>query len=163
MSETHWKSQVNPDYLGSYAIPPNGSLVLTIKSVSKEIVPNPAGEKKECLVIHFTENVKPMVCNRTNGKNIQKALKTPYIEQWAGQKIELYSSKVKAFGEVTDAIRVRDYPVVTKTIDPKQAITKLKACKTQDELKTTYMALTKDEQAHVDVIKAKDEMKGKLK
>lgn len=160
---THWRSQVNPDYLGAYAIPPNGSLIVTIKSLSKEMVTSPTGEKKECLVIHFVENYKPMVCNRTNGKNITKALKTPYIQNWAGHKIELYSSKVKAYGEEVDGLRVRDMAPVAKVVDYKKAIEAINKSKTLDELKTFYMALTPEEQAHKEVVKAKDELKTKLK
>lgn len=159
---THWKGQVNPDYLGAYAVPPNGSLIVTIKSVSKEMVPSPTGDRKECLVVHFVENYKPMVCNRTNGKAIEKALKSPYIEKWAGQKIELYSSKVKAFGEEMDALRVRNIAPVAKVVDYKKAIEAINKSKTLDELKKFYMALTPEEQAHKEVIKAKDELKTKL-
>jgi hypothetical protein len=161
---THWKSQVNPDYLGAYAIPPNQTLILTIKSATKELVPSPNGDRKECLVIHFSEkDIKPMVCNRTNGKNIQKALKSPYLEEWIGKKIELYVSKVKAFGDTMDAIRVRDYAPVIKQIDPIEAIKKLNLCKTAEELKNAYLSLSKDEQSNAEVIKAKDLLKDKLK
>lgn len=161
---THWKSQVNPDYLGAYAIPPNQTLILTIKSATKELVPSPNGDRKECLVIHFMEaNVKPMVCNRTNGKNIQKALKTPYIEEWMGKKIELYVSKVKAFGDTMDAIRVRDYAPVIAPLDTTSALKKINDCTTAEQLKNVYLSLSKDEQSHVDVIRTKDELKAKLK
>ena len=159
---THWKGQVNPDYLGAYAVPPNGSLILTIKDVHKDLVASPSGEKKECLVVYWKEDYKPMVCNRTNGKAIEKALKSPYIETWKGKQVELYSSRVKAFGEEIDALRVRNIAPVAKVIDPKKAIESVNKAKTVDELRKFYMALTPEEQAHKDVIKAKDDMKAKL-
>lgn len=123
MSEqkTHWKKLHNPDYIGSYALEPGQDLVVTIKKVQLESVHNITANKKEdCVVIHFVENVKPMICNSTNSKIIQKLYKTPYIEEWAGKKIQLYSAKVKAFGEVMEALRVREYmPKEAKKIDVK--------------------------------------------
>ena len=160
---THWKGQVNPDYLGAYAIPPEGSLILTIKMVRKELVSSPTGEKKECLVVHWMESFKPMVCNRTNGKTIERVVKSPYIEQWVGKKVELYSSRVKAFGEEMDALRVKAIAPEVLLIDTKPAIEKLKTSTTLEELKVAYTSLTQDEQNHIEVVKIKDQLKAKLK
>ena len=111
---THWKKLTNPDYLGAYALEPGQDLIVTIKSVANEVVTGTDGKKETCSVMHFTENVKPLVLNATNSKTITKLLKTPYIEQWAGRKIQLYvESGIKAFGDIVDAIRVRPFlPVV---------------------------------------------------
>ena len=111
---THWKKLTNPDYLGAYALEPGQDLIVTIKSVANEVVTGTDGKKETCSVMHFAENVKPLVLNATNSKTITKLLKTPYIEQWAGRKIQLYvESGIKAFGDIVDAIRVRPFlPVV---------------------------------------------------
>lgn len=107
---THWKKLTNPDYLGAYALEPGQDLIVTIKSVANEVVTGTDGKKETCSVMHFVENVKPMVLNATNSKTITKLLKTPYIEQWAGRKIQLYvESGIKAFGDIVDAIRVRPF------------------------------------------------------
>ena len=107
---THWKKLTNPDYLGTYALEPNQDLIVTIKSVATELVTGSEGKKETCLVMRFMENVKPMVLNATNSKTITKLLKTPYIEEWAGRKIQLYiQTGVKAFGDVVDALRVRPF------------------------------------------------------
>ena len=47
-------------------------------------------------------------------------------------------------------------------IDPTTAIAKIGAAKTLDELKAVYSGLTKQEQAHPDVVKAKDARKGEV-
>ena len=104
---THWKKLTNPDYLGSYALEPGQDLIATIKSVGNEEVTGSDGKKEICSVMHFVENVKPMILNATNNKTIAKLFKTPYIEEWAGRKIQIYTEKVKAFGDVVDALRVR--------------------------------------------------------
>lgn len=104
---THWKQLTNPDYLGAYSLDEGQELIVTIQSVRNEMVTGPDGKKEECVVAHFAErNVKPMILNVTNMKMITKLSGTPYIEKWAGLKIKLHSEKVKAFGEVVDALRV---------------------------------------------------------
>lgn len=117
MALTHWKRLTNPDYLGAYALDPDQDLVVTIKSVTNELVASPDGKKETCSVMRFVEDVKPMVLNATNSKTITKLFKTPYIEEWAGRKIQLYVQKgVKAFGDVVDALRVRPFLPVEKEL-----------------------------------------------
>lgn len=114
---THWKKLTNPDYLGAYALNPGEDLVVTIKSVANETVTGTDGKKETCSVMRFHENVKPMVLNATNSKTITKLLKTPYIEYWAGRKIQIYvETGVKAFGEVVDALRIRPFLPVEKEL-----------------------------------------------
>jgi hypothetical protein len=97
----------SPNYLGVYSLPDGRDIILTIKSVGQEMVMGADGSKEQCVVMHFRESVKPFICNKTNLKQITKLLKTPYVEQWAGNKIQIGSEKVKAFGDVVDALRVR--------------------------------------------------------
>ena len=113
---THWKKLMNPEYLGSYALKPGQDLIATINTVGNEEVTGTDGKKEICSVIHFVESdIKPMVLNATNNKTISKLFKTPYIEQWRGRKIQIYVEKVKAFGDVWDALRIRPYlPVEPK-------------------------------------------------
>lgn len=114
---THWKKLMNPDYLGGYALIPGQDLIATIKSVGNEEVTGTDGKKEICSVIHFVEkDVKPMILNATNNKTIAGLFKTPYIEQWVGRKIQIYTEKVKAFGEVWDALRIRPFLPVEKEL-----------------------------------------------
>lgn len=106
---THWKKLNNPNYLGTYALEPGKDMVLTIQSVREETVIGADGKKEQCMVMRFSESVKPMILNTTNAKTINKLTGTPYVEQWAGQKIQIYSAEVKSFGEVVDALRIRPF------------------------------------------------------
>lgn len=107
--KTHFKKLRNPDYLGSWDLADaNGvfkNKVLTISKVKKEMVHDGRGGQEECVTVSFDE-AKPMIMNSTNLKTIYKTLDTPYIEEWEGKKIEIEVQKVKAFGEVHDALRV---------------------------------------------------------
>lgn len=161
---THWKKTVNPDYIGSYVLESDRDLILTIKSAGVEMVTGNGGKKEEKLVIHFMENVKPMICNRTNAKVISKLHKTPYIEQWKGKKIQLYSSRITAFGEEVDALRIRDFVKEEKpSIDVTAAIFRLEGCKTLNELKTTFLSLSKAEQSDSRVNEITEKLKKELK
>ena len=107
---THWKKLTNPDYLGAYSLEPGQDIVLTIERVQVETITGPEGKKEECMVCHWKEpQVKPMILNSTNAKMIQKLLKTPYIEEWNGHRIQIGVEMVKAFGEIVDALRVRSF------------------------------------------------------
>lgn len=113
MSEkkTHWKSTMNPDYLGAWALQPGEEPILTISAAGIEKVIGSDGKKEDCLVIRYKERIGPgkMIVNATNSKTIEKLAGTPYIEEWAGAKIQVYVEKVRAFGDVVDAIRIRPF------------------------------------------------------
>ena len=105
---THWKKLTNPDYIGAYAIEDGKDLVLTIAYVRQESVIGSDGKKEECIVCHFSEkDAKPMILNVTNCKTISKLYGTPLIEQWAGKKVQIGIEKVKAFGDIVEALRIR--------------------------------------------------------
>lgn len=127
-NKTHWRRLVDTKYIGAYCMPTDGSnIVLTIKNVTREMVTGDAGKKEECTVAYFAEDSKPMILNRTNCKAITMAYKTPYIEEWAGCKVEITVANVKVGGETVEALRIL----------PKVPVT------TKPELKTNSAAFTK--------------------
>jgi hypothetical protein len=108
MEKTHWKVNFSPDYIGAYAFQPGEEKIVTIKSVSVESVAGVSGKKEDCMVVRFVESEhKPLICNATNAKAITKVVGSPYIEDWAGVKIQLYTTEVSAFGDTVEAVRVR--------------------------------------------------------
>lgn len=111
MAKTHWKKLTNPLYLGAYSIEDGQDLILTISMVRVEKVVGPDGKAEECIVAHFTDSPdkKPMILNSTNCKTIAKLLGTSYIEEWAGKSIQVGIERVKAFGDVVEALRVRKF------------------------------------------------------
>lgn len=117
--KTHWKRLTNPDYLGAYALDQGQELIATIQRVCLEKVTGADGKKEDCIVAHFQERgIKPMILNATNCKTITKLYKTPLIEDWSGRKIQIFADRVKAFGDVVEALRIR--PFVPKVQVPRQ-------------------------------------------
>jgi hypothetical protein len=159
----HWKNNFDYKFTGAYELQPGETKTLTIKSTGHAEVMNQQGKKETCFVAYFEgANQKPMVLNKTNCKTIGK-LYTDFIENWNGKQITIKSEKVKAFGEVVEALRV--VPIVPKKFDFDKIIqadiAKLKACKSGDELKSVYMSL--ETKADSRTIKVKDELKLILK
>ena len=79
----------------------DGDLVVTMKSLMVEEI---NGEKKP--VLHFIEEAKGLVLNKTNCKMIG-SLHGSETDDWPGKKIALFPTEVDFRGEIVDAIRVR--------------------------------------------------------
>lgn len=108
---THWKKLTNPNYLGAYSLEDGADMVLTIREVRMEAVIGSDGKKEDCAVCYWQENEKPMIMNTTNLKMVAKLTGSDYIESWPGTKVRIGTEKVRAFGTVTDALRIRDEKV----------------------------------------------------
>ena len=114
--KTHWRIFHNPDYIGAYAFQPGERKILTIEKAGLEKVTGQGGKKDDCLVVHFKGGEKPLICNVTNSKAIEKVAGSGYIEDWRGTAIELYTTEVQAFGDTVEAVRVK--PTPPKTTKP---------------------------------------------
>lgn len=99
----------NPNYLGSWDLEelPNKEIVLVIDKITDEgVVAN--GKEENCTVIHWTDKtIKPMIANVTNKKTLCKLYKTKDTEKLKGKAVLIGVEKVKAFGAVHDALRIR--------------------------------------------------------
>ena len=131
---TMWKKTINKDYLGSWDLcigadehdqPIYKEVIATIKDIRQELVTDMEKVKtnrnlkatkeelsKEELLIYFNELDKPMIIHaKTNFNGLQNATGTPFIERWIGKQVCVYVEKgVKAFGTVTDALRIKPIP-----------------------------------------------------
>ena len=99
----------NPNYLGSWDLEelPGKEVTLTIaRIVDEKVVAN--AQTELCTVIHWQEpGWKPMIANVTNKKTLAKLYHTKETEQLAGKAVIIGIEKVKAFGDVHDALRIR--------------------------------------------------------
>ena len=99
----------SPEYLGAWDLEelPNKEIILTIeKIVDEKVVAN--GQSEICTVIHWKEkDVKKMITNITNKKTLCKLYKTKDTEKLKGKAVLIGVEKVKAFGDIHDALRIR--------------------------------------------------------
>lgn len=109
MPKTHWKKVVSdPNYLGEADFQDGEEKIATIaKVVNAENIATAEGTSQKA-VIHFSENLKPMILNVARSKAIAKVAGSPYFEDWVGVRIQLYiEHNIRAFGELVNAVRVR--------------------------------------------------------
>ena len=113
----HWKKQFNYEYLGSYSLDGKKEIIVTISNLSQEKVTGQQGRKEDCFVVYFKEFDKGMILNRTNARAIEKVQGSGLVEDWIGVQVTLYVEKgVKAFGDVVDALRIRDKKPTRQTM-----------------------------------------------
>ncbi len=105
---THYRQLYDRDYLGSWDLPENKDITVTIdKCIGGELT-SVGGKKNKKPIISFVGKEKKFVCNVTNSKAIA-GLYGNHVEKWAGKRITLYVSTTRdpATGGDIPCIRVR--------------------------------------------------------
>lgn len=108
----HWKADFPAEYLGSQHLVDGKDMIVKIKDAGMETVQNQQGkEEKLVIVLDGDMGDKPnkMIINKTNAKRIEKVVGSPYLDDWCGKKIQLYGEMTPAFGDVSLALRVREF------------------------------------------------------
>lgn len=110
-----FRKYMDKNYLGSWDVPEGEDLILTVDHCERNEVQNERGSEKK-LVMYFKETgYKPMILNTVNSEAISEAYGSKRVEDWEGKKIAITTEKVKAFGSMKDALRIRPYkPKVTE-------------------------------------------------
>ncbi|MFA6046979.1 MAG: hypothetical protein WC718_18500 [Phycisphaerales bacterium] len=95
---------------------PERGVTVTMERVTIENLHAGEGRKKEAKpVLWFRKATKGLVLNKTNAFIIAD-LYGPDMDNWTGHRIELYPTRVDAFGSMQDAVRVRE-----RRFDPQPA------------------------------------------
>ena len=110
--KTHYRKVFKSDHLGSAdleeMIEDGKRLVFTIAHVNQEYGTKVAGKKIDANIAYFKEQVKPLVLNATNSKQIAKFAHSKFVEDWKGIMIELYiDPNVKMKGDVVGGVRIK--------------------------------------------------------
>lgn len=98
----------NANFLGSWDLYDISSqqITATIHDIRDEEVVN-NGKSEHCTVLIFKEDIKPMILNLTNKKTLTKLYKTKETKKLIGKRVTIIYEKVKAFGKVSDALRIK--------------------------------------------------------
>ena len=110
MAERKYRNfkEFSANYIGGWTFA-DGEKSWTIKDVVSDLVKNHKdGSEEEKILIYFNESDLPLVLNSTNNDSITSATGSAAFEDWIGKRITLYTKKVRAFGDVWDAVRIRD-------------------------------------------------------
>ena len=99
----------NPSFLGAWDMDdlPGREITLTIAEIKdEEVVAN--GQKEICTVAVWTDKAfKPMILNVCNKKTLCKLYKTTDTEKLKGKAVTIGVEKVKAFGDIYEALRFK--------------------------------------------------------
>jgi hypothetical protein len=115
----HYRAVAKSDHLGiadlEDFLEQGKNLCFTIRQVKQEYGVSVAGKKGDFNIAYFVENIKPLVLNSTNAKQIKTFCGgSPFVEDWKLVPIELYLDvNVKMKGEVVGGIRIK--PIQPKT------------------------------------------------
>lgn len=82
------------------------TVTLTIKELKVEKMGHGAEEERKP-VLYFSNATKGLVLNRTNAMTIAN-LYGDESDEWRGKRISIYPTRVRAFGAMQDAIRIRE-------------------------------------------------------
>ena len=104
-------------------------LKFTIRQVKQEYGVTVAGKKGDFNIAYFVENIKPLVLNATNAKQIKLFNGSAIVEDWVNVRVELYcDDMVKMKGEIVGGVRIRK-------VQPRD---KVKPIFTADKIEATF-------------------------
>jgi hypothetical protein len=95
-------------YLKASDIGEHRPLVVIHRITVEELGKGDNKERKP--VAWFRGKDKGMVLNKTNATTISKVAGSKDMDKWPGTRLQLFVAEVEAFGELTEAIRLRRAP-----------------------------------------------------
>jgi hypothetical protein len=85
-------------------------LILTIKGGRMELIESDDGSEEK-VVLHFVEDIKPMVLNRTNAALMAGATGVGTLGEAKGKQIVVYNDPSISFGgKITGGLRIKKIP-----------------------------------------------------
>jgi len=86
----------------------DGPRVLKIKSFDIVDLKARDGSDERKPVVYFENEPKGLILNKTNRNSIETICNSIQIAEIIGNSVELYLARVDSFGELVDAVRIRE-------------------------------------------------------
>lgn len=142
-TKTHIDKLVESTYLAGVELQDeNGKTVdrdVTIKEVKKDTVFNVKTQDEEHVVTLYFTDCKPIILNKINRDTLKRATGTNFIEEMTGKRITLTTKPTKAFGQMWDAIRIKeDAPKILSPGEIANAIKQVAEVSTLEALTVLY-------------------------
>jgi hypothetical protein len=97
-------------------------VILTIKGFRMETLESDDGNEDK-MVLHFVEDVKPMVLNRTNAQLVSVATGAKIAGDAKGKQIVVFNDPTVSFGgKITGGLRIKKIAGAPKAAAPKDEI-----------------------------------------
>ena len=129
-------------YLGSWDLEVNGKYepkTVTIEKIYQDVFVGQMGKEDKVFLI-MKEFDKPMVCNRSNFKRLEKFFGTFDYKEYVGKQIVLGTEKVQSPQGMVDALRFSTRPLPKKT---KQTLTSEMMDKAKNALESGRTTISK--------------------
>ncbi len=129
-------------YLGSWDLEVNGKYepkLVTINKIYQDVFVGEMG-KEDKVFLTMDEFKKPMVCNRSNFKRLEKFFNSFDYNDYIGKQIVLGTEKVKSPNGIVDALRFSTRPLPKKT---KKLLTEEQLKKAEDSVSSGRSTLAK--------------------
>ena len=129
-------------YLGSWDLEVNGKYepkTVTIEKIYQDVFVGQMGKEDKVFLI-MKEFDKPMVCNRSNFKRLEKFFGTFDYKEYVGKQIVLGTEKVQSPQGIVDALRFSTRPLPKKT---KQTLTSDMMDKAKNALESGRTTISK--------------------
>lgn len=145
-NKTHYRKVFKSDHLGSAdleeMIEEKRPLIFTIKEVRQEYDAQVAGRKINANIAYFKENIKPLVLNSTNSKQVAAFAGSKFVEDWSDITIELYIDKnVRMKGETVSGVRIKSKPI---SWEPVEQLFEVKKESLTDEIQANAERIIKE-------------------
>lgn len=108
---THFRKFMDQELLGSWDLPEDRDIVVTIAKVTGGELTGVGGKKSRKPVVTFVGKEKKMVFNVTNCKAVA-GMYGNHVEKWEGKKIALYVTTARDPGGGPDVPCIRVRPQV---------------------------------------------------
>jgi len=129
-------------YLGSWDLEVNGKYepkTVTIEKIYQDVFVGQMGKEDKVFLI-MKEFDKPMVCNRSNFKRLEKFFGTFDYKEYVGKQIVIGTEKVQSPQGMVDALRFSTRPLPKKT---KQTLTSEMMDKAKNALESGRTTISK--------------------
>lgn len=115
MNGEHWRDYFDSPHLGSWDLPKDRDVVVTIVKVQRGELKDQKGRNSKKALIYFQGKEKALAANVTNCKTIA-AMYGANPRSWVGKQIAMYvAENIDSPQGPTDAIRVRPRVPVANT------------------------------------------------
>jgi len=137
MAKTHWRHEFDSPTLGHWDLEKDGNYQqfnVTIEKIYKGEIVGQEGKTMKTL-IKFKEFVKPMVCNITNFKRLERRFSSTKKDDYLGGLITLGVEKTKSPEGKVDCLRFLS-KTPTPTVNAKKSITDERLQSACDKIQT---------------------------
>jgi len=165
MEKTHWKKNVDSNFISGE------DLVAELKGLKKsmrvvverfddrETFDQSTQSKIQKSALYLKELggkslYKPVLLNKTNAMFFEKVTGSPYLDDWTGVEVILFAQVDSRHGHV---VRFKKAAPIVK-VDIPAILSRITACKTEEDLKTYFLGLSTEEKTP-EVVAAKDAQK----